>query len=126
MTTSFTELLSAAQQQAQPQRLLFLFAKADRITNGSNAGSIEPVMCSDKLPEDLDTFQSLVNEADQISTEWDFVIIAGLDGSDGKVATDEMTEAHLKNMADNLVTGENLSQYLILDRQEMPIVLQTH
>ena len=35
--------------------------------------------CVDKLADELDTFQNLIAEADQISKEWDFVITKNFD-----------------------------------------------
>ena len=78
MISMFSDLLEMANEQPDPQRLLFLFASA-KATNKSKKrddkrGEISPVMVVDKLPEDLSNFDALVKEADSINKDWDFVV----------------------------------------------------
>jgi hypothetical protein len=61
--SSFDDLLQAAMQQAQPQRLLFVFASADLPADSTEeqrarfqageGGALVPVMCVDKAPDEL-------------------------------------------------------------------------
>lgn len=128
MIASFDELLTAAREQAEPQRLLFLFARADSEAADEDItkhrGTIEPVMCVDKLPEELDTFQALVAEADDITKEWNFILIGSLSGSDGELPSSEAAETHLMQMTNNLVSGQNIGQYVIFDRDENSVDIQ--
>ena len=66
---SYQDLIQAAQAQTEPQRLLFVFAKAE-LPNGyteqqkqnfeqGQGGALEPVLCVDKLPQDVADFQQL-------------------------------------------------------------------
>lgn len=126
MISNFTQLLEAAKTQEQPQRLLFLFAQAETNSkkNQQKTGTLTPLMCVDKLPEELGDFASFCKEADQISKDWDMMIIAGLNGADGKAPSSDEAEPFLNQMANNLSQGQDLSGYVIFDRKENPIVIQ--
>ena len=127
MITNFAQLLQASTEQDQPQRLLFLFAKAEsskkKKSKKQQNGAISPVMCVDKLPEDIESFQSLVKEADEISKEWDFVIIAGLSGQNGVTPSTEDADPYLNQMTNHLASGGDLSQYVIFDREDSPVIV---
>jgi hypothetical protein len=127
MVTNFQSLISAARQQSQPQRLLFLFAKAETEKEGKSdtqRGTLSPLMCVDKLPEELTTFAEFSDEADSISPDWDFMLAAGLSGNNGKPPSSEDAEAFLNQMVDNLTSGQDLSRYVIFDRNDNPVLIQ--
>jgi hypothetical protein len=127
MISTFEQLLVAATEQDEPQRLLLLFAKAESDTikkKDEQHGTLSPVMCVDKLPEEISSFKALSEEADAISTEWDFVITIGLSGKDGITPSTEDAEPFLNQMTNNLTSGQDLSQYVIFDRQENPVLIQ--
>ena len=75
--SSFDDLLRAARQQPEPQRLLFVFAQAvlpDDSTPEQRAGfeagqggALTPLMSVDKTPEELGTFAALVEESRQFA-----------------------------------------------------------
>lgn len=128
MISTFDQLLVAATEQDQPQRLLLLFAKAES-ENAKNKkkeqhGTLSPVMCVDKLPEEIESFKTLSKEADNISKEWDFLITVGLTGKDGIPPSAEEAEPYLNQMANNLASGQDMSQYVIFDRSENPVLIQ--
>lgn len=123
----FNDLLLKAAEQAEKQRLLFLFAKANE-TNKSRKrddkkGSIEPTMVVDKLPEELEGFNALVDEADGISKDWDFVFVASLSGNRFTPPTSEEAEPYLNKMTDDVMTGSNIVRYVVFDRKQNPIEL---
>ena len=71
--SSFDDLLRAACEQPEPQRLLFVFASAElpgdstpepraRIEAGQG-GVLTPLMSGDKTPEELRSFAALVEES---------------------------------------------------------------
>ncbi len=127
MIANLTDLITAAQEQSEPQRLLFLFARAEsqkKKKKNQQSGTITPVMCVDKLPEEIASFKALIAEADNITTEWDFMLVAGLSGANGNAPSTEDAEPHLNKMANDLMAGQDLSQYIIFDRTENPIVVQ--
>ena len=127
MISTFGELLKAADEQEQPQRLLLLFAKAESEKTkkkGEQQGTLSPVMCVDKLPEEIESFATLSVEADAISDEWDFMIVVGLSGQNGCAPTTEDAEPFLNQMANDLAGGQDLSKYVIFDRKENPVLIQ--
>lgn len=127
MISNFTELLNAAHEQDQPQRLLFLFAKAETEGKGkkhAQRGTLSPLMCVDKLPEEIESFAALAKEADGISKEWDFVFVVGLSGANGKAPSSDDAAPYLNKMTNDLVTGRSIAQYAVFDRKENPVALQ--
>ena len=78
--SKFQELLAMARYQAEPVKLLMLFTKSSIETASKevNKGYIQPVMCVDKLPEELSDFASLSKEADVINPDWDLIFITSI------------------------------------------------
>ena len=124
MKSVFNDLLEMTKQQPEPQRLLFLFAQTED-TKGKikkhQRGSISPVMCVDKLPEELSDFASLKKEADSVSKDWNFMFVAGLSGTDGKAPSSDDAEPYLNKMTNDLANGQDLSRYVVINRDEQPI-----
>lgn len=129
MISNFQQLLTVATEQEQPQRMLLLFAKAEgkksKKKSKKQNGTISPVMCVDKLPEEIASFEALVKEADSVSKDWDFVICAGLSGQNGVTPTTEDADPYLNQMTNHLASGADLSQYVIFDRDDSPVVVST-
>jgi len=127
MVSNFQSLINAAKQQAQPQRLLFLFAKAEseeKATSKQQRGTLSPLMCVDKLPEELSSFSAFKDEADDISPDWDFMLAVGLSGQNGQAPSSDDAEPFLNQMVSNLTAGQDLSQYVIFDREDNPVMIQ--
>ncbi len=128
MIKLFKDLLKITRDQDQPQRLMFLFANAEaknaKKSKKHQQGTITPVMCVDKLPADLSTFTDLIKEADAIEKNWNFVFIASLSGQGGVAPTEGEAEPFLNKMANDVETGNNVSRYVIFDRDENPIELE--
>ena len=67
---SFTDLLVAARNQDEPQRLLMVFVSAELPEDATSAeqqrhaegqgGSLRPVLCVDKLPGEVNDFAGLI------------------------------------------------------------------
>ncbi|RTR33760.1 ribonucleotide reductase subunit alpha [Shewanella atlantica] len=130
MIKMFKELLQMTNEQSAPQRLMFLFANAES-TNPKKSkkhqrGTISPVMCVDKLPSELSTFDALVKEADSIAKQWNFVFIASLSGENGVAPTTDEAEPFLNKMANDIETGNGIGRYVIFDREENPIELEAN
>lgn len=101
--TTFDELLAAARQQREPQRLLLVFAGAE-LPEGSTpeqaarfeagqGGALAPLMCVDKTPGELGSFAGLVNEAQQFGQPWALVFVAAMaDGQDAEAPLQRMVE----------------------------------
>ena len=126
----FDDLLRAARQQPEPQRLLFVFAGAelpDDCTPEQRAhfaagagGTLAPLMCVDKSADELDTFASLVAESRTAGPEWAIVFVAGLSGRTGHAPTSKDAEAPLQRMVDAIKAG-SLGSFIPFDRTGRPV-----
>ncbi|TLU61997.1 ribonucleotide reductase subunit alpha [Thalassotalea litorea] len=130
MSATYNELLAMANEQQQPQRLLFLFAKPEgnnpKKSKKMQRGHLQPIMCVDKLPEEVQKFESLVAEADSVAQDWQFIFIAALSGTDGTAPDTEQAEPYLNKMTNDLVTGNNIANYVVLDRAGKPIEMMVN
>ena len=95
---SFDDLLHAARAQPEPQRLLFVFAgvgcpttppRPARALCGRAGGALVPLMCVDKAPEEIASFQALAEESGQFGHDWAMVFVAALSGTLDKLPTSE-------------------------------------
>ena len=111
----FDELLQAARAQPEPQRLLFVFAgvelpddatpeQRERFARGEG-GALVPQMCADKTPDELDSFDALVQEAAQFGKQWTLVFAAALSGTLNRAPTSEDAQAPLERMEDAIKRG---------------------
>ncbi|MBT3981130.1 MAG: ribonucleotide reductase subunit alpha [Bacteriovoracaceae bacterium] len=125
--SQFNELLEKAKNMPQRQRLLFLFAKStdmlDNSKNSHHSGTIDPVMCVDKRPEELTDFSALVDEADGLTKSWNFIFVSSLSGKEGNDPSNEEVDLYLQRMSNGLAYGEDLSKYLVWNRQEQVILI---
>jgi len=130
---SFDDLLLAARQQAEPQRLLFVFAGAElpedstpeqrtRFDAGAG-GALIPLMCVDKSPDELTTFAELVEESRAMGPEWKIVFVASLAGQDGRAPTSEGAEAPLQSMVEAIRAGGH-SSFIPFDRSGRPVLFE--
>lgn len=122
---SFDDLLTAARQQPEPQRLLFVFATAE-LPEGSTpeqaagfeagqGGALVPLMCVDKTPEEVVSFLALAEESRQFGQPWALVFVAAL--PDGRDA-----EAPLQRMVEDIKRGA-LGNYLPFNTRGEPVLL---
>lgn len=129
--SSFNDLLSAALQQPEPQRLLFVFAGAelaDDITPAQHeqflagqGGALVPLMCVDRLPSELENFKQLAEESRQFDQDWAMVFVAGLSGRQGMAPTSEEAQPVLERMVASIKAGD-FGAYLPFDRTGDPVV----
>lgn len=124
--SSFDDLLQAARYQPLPQRLLFVFAAVE-LPDGStpqqradfeagHGGALVPLMCVDKSPQELDSFDVLVQEAAQFGRPWAMVFAAALSGSPGEPPTTEAAEQPLERMVEAIKQGD-IGNYIPFDTQ---------
>ncbi len=129
MISSFNELLEQANEQKDAQRLLLLFASSDANKKSKKRdekkGTLTATMCVDKLPKEIASYKALIKEADSVSTDWDMVFIAGLNGEGTTPPTSDEAEPYLNQMVNSLASGQDLSRYVTFDREENPIVIET-
>jgi hypothetical protein len=129
--SSFDDLLRAAREQSEPQRLLFVFANAvlpDDSTPEQRArfeagqgGALTPLMSVDKIPEELGTFAALVEESRQFGHDWAIVFVASLSGRDGCAPTSEEADRSLQRMIESIKTGL-FGSFIPFDRQGQPVL----
>lgn len=129
----FDDLLQAARQQPEPQRLLLLFAGASLDADATPAqraafeagagGALTPLMCVDKTPEELaGGFAALAVEADAMLSptgqDWVLIFAAALSG-----AVDEArVHAALQRMVEALRQGQ-VAGFIPFDRQGQAVSL---
>lgn len=131
--SSFDDLLRAARQQPEPQRLLFVFMGAElpeastpeqrrRFADGAG-GALVPLMCVDKTPDELTTWAALAEESRTSGPEWTIVFVAGLAGQGGRALTHRDAEAPLQRMVDAIKGGSHRS-FLPFDRDGRPVLFE--
>jgi hypothetical protein len=128
--TSFDDLLAAARSEPQPQRLLFVFAGAELPAAATAAqraqfergegGELTPLMCVDRLAEELSGFSGLAAEAAIAGPPWAIVFTAALSGRYGVSPTSVDAEAPLQHMVDAIKAGR-LDGMLPFDRHGDPV-----
>ncbi|TMP29085.1 ribonucleotide reductase subunit alpha [Pseudoalteromonas rubra] len=114
--SKFQELLTMSRYQPEPVKLLMLFTKAnvESASNDVNKGFIEPVMCVDKLPNELSDYEALCKEADVINPDWDLVFLTSINAD----VDSSIIDKSMKSMVSDVQTGKNTSMYVVLDRQD--------
>jgi hypothetical protein len=122
---NYDALLKEAKRQIEPQRLLFVFTRpelpeshseieAHRFFEG-HGGTLTPIMYVDKTVADLSTFESLVDESQQMGEHWKIVFIAALEGKNGVLADSVETQSALEMMVKSIQQGK-VSNFLACDR----------
>jgi len=130
---SFEDLLTAARQQPQPQRLLFVFAAAE-LPEGSSpeqvqrfqagqGGALTPLMCVDKTPDEIASFDALVQESQQFGQAWTLVFVSSLSGRDGCAPSSQDADAPLQRMVQAIKAG-TLGQFIPFNPQGEPVALR--
>lgn len=130
--SSFDDLLRAAREQPQPQRLLFVFTRAvlpDDCTVEQRArfaagqgGALAPLMCVDKTPDELDTFEAFADESKKIADDWAVVFVASLPGRNGRAPTSKDADKPLERMVESIKLGA-FHAFLPFDRRGEPMLL---
>jgi hypothetical protein len=129
--SSFDDLLRAAREQPEPQRLLFVFAGAElpgdstpeqraRFEAGEG-GVLAPLMAVDRTPEELGTFAALVEESRRFGPEWAVVFVASLPGRAGRPPTSKEADQPLQRMIESIKAGA-LGSFIPFDRQGRPVL----
>ena len=128
--TSFDDLLRSASQQAEPQRLLFVFTTAELPDDATpeqrarfqagQGGTLTPLMCVDKSPTELASFATLLEESRRAGPGWDIVFVAALSGSAGRSPTSSDAEAPLQRMIESIKSGR-IGSFIPFDIQGQPV-----
>ena len=112
---SFEDLLKAARQQPAPQRLLFVFTRAEKPEGATPAelekfengqgGALAPVMFVDKTTEEVQNFAELVEESRHTGQDWDIVFVGCLGGRSRQEPSDEEAQKALESMVKSVQGG---------------------
>ncbi len=119
--TSYVDFLKTAKMQPEAQRLLFVFASAELPEQSSceqqekfiarEGGALVPVMCVDKLPDEVNIFSDLVEESKQTGVCWDIVFVAAMSGNAGVIPSSDEAEQPLIMMVEAIKNG-NIAHFL--------------
>jgi len=130
--SNFDDLVRAAREEPEPQRLLFVFANAalpDDSTPEQRArfeagegGALAPLMAVDRTPDDLGTFAALVEESRQFGTDWAVVFVASLPGRAGRAPTSKEADQSLQRMLESIKAG-SIGSFIPFDRRGEPVLL---
>ena len=114
--SSFNDLLSVARQQPLPQRLLLVFATAELPDDctpeqradfeAGHGGALVPVVCVDRSPHEIDSFDTLKAQANDFGQAWVMVFAAALSGTAGLPPTSEEAKAPLDAMVESIKAGD--------------------
>lgn len=132
MISSYTDLLKAADAESEPQRLLFVFCRAELPDDASEAekaafakgegGALTPVVCVDKAPDEVSDFGSLVEESRHTGQAWDVVFVAAMSGRGGMAPTSDEAQQPLTMMVESIRLG-HVGNYLPLDGKGQAVAL---
>jgi hypothetical protein len=130
--SSFDDLLRAAREQSEPQRLLFVFANAELPEDSTPeqrarfhaglGGALAPLMSVDKVPEELSTFDALAEESLRFGQAWAVVFVASLPGRGGRAPTSEEAGPPLQRMIESIKSG-SIGSFIPFDRRGEPMLL---
>lgn len=131
--SNFDELLQAARAQAQPQRLLFVFAAAElpddntpeqaaRFAAGEG-GALVPLMVVDKDVAELPDFDTLARESLQFNQDWCIVFAAALPGSNSRAPSSSDAERPLQRMVEAIRQGTHAA-FMPFDRHGQTVLFQ--
>ncbi|MEO8847511.1 MAG: ribonucleotide reductase subunit alpha [Casimicrobiaceae bacterium] len=126
----FQLLLHAARSQPDPQRLLFVFAAAVLPSDASAAqrlqfdegdgGELTPVMCVDKDPHTLTTFEALNAESLHTGNAWQVLFVAGLSGMKMTLPSESQIARALDEMVESVRQG-SIDRYAAYDVRGEPL-----
>ncbi len=132
--SNFEKLLEAASQQNEPQRVLFVFTRAELPEDADEAeiegfksgrgGALVPVMCVDKALDELSDFQALVKESENTGQQWDVVFAACQAGRGGMMPTTEEAAQPLAMMVESIQQG-GIARFLAFDRNGNTLNIQS-
>lgn len=124
MITNYADLLTEARTQAEPQRLLFVFCRAELPDDASSqekadfekgeGGALTPVVCVDKAMSEVESFDIIVEESRQTGQNWDVVFVAAMSGRGGVEPTSEDTRQPMTMMVEAIRLG-HIGNYLPLN-----------
>lgn len=124
MISSYNDLIKATKDEHEPQRLLFVFCRAELPDDASaeekaafergEGGALTPVICVDKTPQEASEFSVLVEESRNTGQAWDVVFVAAMSGRGGILPSSDEAQQPMTMMVESIRLG-NIGNYLPLD-----------
>jgi hypothetical protein len=131
--STFDDLLQAARQQPDAQRLLMVFAAAtlpeDSTTEqrerfeAGEGGELSPMMCVDKTPDELDSFAALLEESRQFGQAWVLVFVAAMSGQGSRAPSSDDAKKPLEGMVQAIKDGQ-IGNFIPFDQEGHAVSLQ--
>lgn len=126
MISNYQDLIQATREQAEPQRLLFVFCRAELPDDASaeekaafergEGGALTPVICVDKTPDEAPDFNVLAQESQATGQPWDMVFVAAMSGRGGIAPSSDEAQQPLTMMVEGIRMG-HIGNYLPLNSQ---------
>jgi len=138
---SFDDLLRMARAQAERQRFLFVFLRAElpedagpeqaaRFAAGEG-GALAPVMYADKGLHELRDFATLraesrrtadhLGQGQGVGTEWDILLVGILAGGTMREPDEDQVDEALQGMLRAVRQGRSLAHLAAFDRDGQPV-----
>ena len=124
MISNYHELITASQQEYEPQRLLFVFCRAELPDDASaeeraafergEGGALTPVICVDKPSAEVADFSQLVEESRNTGQNWDVVFVAAMSGRGGVPPSSDEAQQPMTMMVESIRMG-HVGNYLPLN-----------
>lgn len=122
---NFEDFLAISQQQAEPQRLLMVFSRAELSPDATElekegfekgeGGHLTPTVCVDKTPEEVGSFENLNAQAIKMGKEWDVAFMSTMPGKNGMAPAPEDAEQPLYDMIHAIQNGQ-VQNFLAMDK----------
>ncbi|WP_372987175.1 ribonucleotide reductase subunit alpha [Marinobacter sp.] len=126
MISNYQDLIQATREQAEPQRLLFVFCRAELPDDASaeekaafergEGGALTPVICVDKTPDEAPDFNVLAQESEATGQPWDMVFVGAMSGRGGIAPSSDEAQQPLTMMVEGIRMG-HIGNYLPLNGQ---------
>jgi len=130
----FADVLDAARLQPEPQRLLMVFAAAELPRDATaqdkaafergEGGALAPKVCVDKRPEEIGSFEALVQESRETGMDWDILFLAALGGRGGFAPNSDEAVQPLQMMVE-AIKGGRIADFLAVNRDGTLVQLVT-
>jgi hypothetical protein len=131
--TTMDDLLTAARAQTRAQRLLFVFARAELPPESSpsqqaqflagQGGALVPVVCVDKMPDELTGMVQLLQESQALGVAWTVVFVTTMSGQPGQAPSSTEAEPVLERLVAQIKAGQ-LEGLVPFDREGNTVNLQ--
>ena len=122
MLSSYDDFIKAAKTQDEPQRLLGFVKKYYKVEEQrqrfqqGEGGNLDPVLCVDKLPDEVDCLEALIKESEETGLTWDVAFAASMSGMLGHAPTTEQAEQPLNMMVES-IKGGTVANFLAFNRE---------